>query len=408
VARSPWRAGKGDVVREVAQAARKRGIKLAVYLSPADLYQLKTNPTNPAGYYGNGSEKKPSMIPTVPEKFHSEPHVGRPVKNLPKFVYTVDDYNRYFLNQLYELLTEYGEIDEVWFDGANPDPSVRQSYDYLAWYDLIYKLQPNAVIFGKGPDARWVGNEGGYGRETEWSVIPLPVPPDQFTWPDMTDGDLGSREKLKPGSYLWWYPAEVNTPILHGWFWAKGKEVKPASELIDYFYRSVGRNGNMLLNLSPDTRGLIPDDQLQALDAMSETINATFAKDLAEGAKLDTDTAEPDHPAAQALDASLDTWWEAAKGARTATLTLRLPRQTTFDVVSLQEAVDRRGQRIESFEIDHWDGTQWVALDRQTTVGYRRILRIKPVTSDRLRIRITGARLEPTIARLSLYRQAAK
>ena len=179
----------------------------------------------------------------------------------------VDDYNRYFLNQLYELLTEYGPIHEVWFDGANPDPSVHETYNYEAWYHLIRSLQPNAVIMGKGPDVRWVGNESGVGRTTEWSVIPLPTSPEKFNWPDMTGGDLGSRAKLKPGSHLWWYPAEVNTTILGGnqWFWARNKHPRTVTQLVDIFYTSVGRNGNLILNLSPDKRGLVPENQIDAL-----------------------------------------------------------------------------------------------------------------------------------------------
>jgi len=160
VASSPWQGGKGNVVHEVADAARKYGVELGVYLSPADLYQLRTNPTNSNGYYGNESEKLRSAIPTDPSSFKTNPSNGRtPAPGFKSFTYQVDDYNRYFLNELYELLTEYGPIREVWFDGANPDPSVHEDYDYAAWYDLIRKLQPQAMIFGKGPDARWVGNE---------------------------------------------------------------------------------------------------------------------------------------------------------------------------------------------------------------------------------------------------------
>ena len=235
VTASPWRGGKGNEVREVADAARSRGVKLAVYLSPADLYQLKTNPKNPAGYYGNGSSNVLSVIPTDPASFQSNPAKGREITpGFTNYTYQVDDYNRYFLNQLYELLTEYGPIHEVWFDGANPDPSVHETYKYEAWYHLIRSLQPHAVIMGKGPDVRWVGNESGVGRATEWSVIPLPTAPEEFNWPDMTAGDLGSRGKLKPGSYLWWYPAEVNTTILQNnqWFWARNKHPRRVTQLV--------------------------------------------------------------------------------------------------------------------------------------------------------------------------------
>ena len=285
-------------------------------------------------------------------------------------------------------MTEYGPIYEVWFDGANPDPSVKQTYDYAAWYDLIRHLRPDAIIFGKGPDARWVGNEGGVGRTTEWSVIPFPKSPETFVWPDMTGRDLGSRAKLTAGSYLVWYPAEVNVPILNGWFWSPTKRPKTAAELVDIFYQGSGRNGNSLINLSPDNRGLIPDNQLASLRLMSQVVNDTFAKDLAEGGTLTADTSDPAHGPSLAMDGNLDTWWEAAAGHTTATLTLKLPAPVTFDVVSLQEAVDHRSQRIESFVIETWNGSDWAACpwingEETTTVGHKRLLRSAFACNDR-------------------------
>jgi alpha-L-fucosidase len=415
VAASPWRDGKGDEVREVAEAAKAHGVKLAVYLSPADLYQLRTNPKNPAGYYGNGSSNLLSVIPTDPASFQSDPSKGRsPTPGFTNYTYLVDDYNRYFLNQLYELLTEYGPIGEVWFDGANPDPSVHETYDYAAWFDLIRKLQPSAIIFGKGPDGRWVGNEGGVGRTTEWSVIPLPTAPGKFNWPDMRDSDLGSRAKLKPGSHLWWYPAEVNTTILQNsqWFWARNKHPRTVTQLVDIFYTSIGRNGNLILNLSPDKRGLVPDNQLDALNRTADIINETFATDLAAGGKVTADTSNVTNSPSLAFDGNLDTWWEAAPGQTNGTVTLTLPKPVTFDVVSLQEAVDHRGQRIESFVIETWDGSAWtapehVSSDELTTVGHHRLIRFKsPVTTDQVRVHITGSRLEPTLAEVGLFKQS--
>lgn len=414
-AASPWRGGQGDLVREVADAARAGGVKLGIYLSPADLYQLKTNPKNPAGYYGNGSPKRRSTIPTDPAHFKSDPSKGRaPTPGFKSLSYEVNDYNRYFLNQLYELLTEYGPVHEVWFDGANPDPSVSETYDYAAWYHLIRSLQPNAVIMGKGPDVRWVGSESGYGRTTEWSVIPLPKAPEKFDWPDWQGGDLGGRAQLKPGSHLWWYPAETNVTLLANgaWFWARDKRPRPVTQLVDIFYASTGRNGNLILNLSPDNRGLVPDDQMQALGQMAEIVSETFKRNLAAGARVSADHAAPKRRAAAALDGSLDSWWEAAPGRTDGTLVLSLLRRTTFDVVSLQEAVDHRGQRIESFAIDTWNGQAWVAAqtlanEARTTVGYRRLIRLAaPVSTDSVRLRITGARLQPTIAEVALYKQS--
>jgi alpha-L-fucosidase len=414
VASSPWLGGKGNVVREVADAARKHGIKLGVYLSPADLYQLRTNPKNPNGYYGNGSSSLLSTIPTDPASFKTDPAKGRtPANGFGSFTYTVDDYNRYFLNQLYELLTEYGQVQEVWFDGANPDPSVQETYDYAAWFDLIRKLQPGAIIFGKGPDGRWVGNEGGVGRTTEWDVIPLPMSPDKFYWPDMSAGDLGSRSKLTPGSHLWWYSTETNVTILDrgAWFWAPGKKPRSISQLVDIYYTSIGRNGNLILNLSPDDKGLVPDDQLEALSQMAQVVKETFTTDLATGGKLTADNSNTKNSPSLSLDGNLDTWWEAAPGQTKAILTLTLPKAVIFDVVSLQEALDHRGQRIESFVIETWNGSAWIepehiASDELTTVGHKRLIRLKsPATTDKVRIRITGSRLEPTLAEMGLFKQ---
>jgi alpha-L-fucosidase len=430
VASSPWRDGKGDEVRMVADAARAHDLKLGVYLSPADLFQLRSNTKYPGGYYGDGSAKVLSVIPTDPPSFKSDPSKGRtPPAGFTNYTYEVDDYNRYFLNQLYELLTDYGPVAEVWFDGANPDQSVRETYAYQAWYDLIHRLQPNAVIMGKGPDVRWVGNESGVGRTTEWSVIPIPAPPETYNWPDMGAQDLGSRAKLTPGSYLWWFPAEVNEPILNGWFWAANKRPMSPSQLINVFYQSVGRNGNMLLNLSPDKRGLIPDNQLATLRQAAQVVNDTFAVNLASGAKLAADSSNPTNSPSLALDGNLDTWWEAAPGKTSAVLTVTLPADVTFDVVSLQEAVDHRGQRIEAFAIDTWTGSDWATAETQaaggtrsgrgaagtspasgepqTTVGHKRLLRLRaPVTTSQLRIRVTGSRLEPTLAEFGLFKQA--
>ncbi|HEU5396908.1 MAG TPA: discoidin domain-containing protein [Verrucomicrobiae bacterium] len=414
VSSSPWRGGKGDEVREVAEAARAHGLKLGIYLSPADLYQLRTNPKNPDGYYGDGSSNELSVIPTDPAAFKGDPAKGRTLPaGCRSYSYVVDDYNRYFLNQLYELLTQYGPIEEIWFDGANPDPSVHETYDYNAWYDLIRHLQPNAVIMGKGPDVRWVGNEGGVGRTTEWSVVPLPESPEKCRWPDLY-GDLGGRDKLVPGSHLWWYPAEVNFTILANgaWFWAPGKHPRSLAQLFDTYFTSVGRNANLILNLSPDRRGLIPDDELEALSRLSELVNDTFATNLAVDGRLVADNSKRSHQASGALDGNLDTWWEAAPGRTKGTLILQLPKAVTFDVVSLQEAVDHRSQRIESFALDLWNGSDWIAAqpvpsDGLTTVGHRRLIRLKsPVTTDQVRIRITGSRREPTLAEIGLFQRA--
>ncbi|MCW1887430.1 alpha-L-fucosidase [Luteolibacter flavescens] len=400
VASSPWRGGQGDVLREVADACEARGVKLGVYLSPADLFQIESA----AGYYGDNSSSVPSVIPTAPASFTSSPTTGRtPVDGHGPWTYTVDSYNRYFLNQLYELLTEYGPISEVWFDGANPKPGTSQGYQHAAWYDLIRKLQPEAVIFGKGPDVRWVGNEDGTARETEWSTLPISAHPDSFNWPDMTATDLGSRSKLSSGSYLWWYPAEADVPILNGWFWNASKTPKSATELIDIHYRSVGRNANLLLNLSPDNRGLVPDNQLTPLRSMAQVIRNTFSTDLASGGTV---TATGTN-AASILDSDLDSYWESPAGTGAQEIIIDLPAAKSIDVVSLQEPIAVRGQRIEGFAVDTWTGTAWIQRATGTTVGHKRLVRFtSAVNTTRVRIRITTCRLNPSLAEVSLHKQA--
>jgi alpha-L-fucosidase len=351
------------------------------------------------------------VIPTDPASLTSDPTKGRtPPEGCPTFTYELDDYNRYYLNQLYELLTEYGPIYQINIDGANPRPGTGQKYAYAAWYDMINTLQPEMVITVKGPDGRWVGNEGGVGRTTEWSVIPLPNSPGNYDWPDKSERDLGSRSKLRVGSHLWWYPAETNMSILYGWFWAPGKACRTAANLVDTYYQSVGRNGIWLLNLSPDSRGLIPDDQLANLRLSTQIINETFSKNLAHGGKFTADSSIQTNSPVLAFDGNLDTWWEAAPGTTSAELTLKLPAPVEFDVVSFQEAVDHRGQRIESFDIDVWDGTTWTTADtteERTTVGFKRLMRLSStVKSDQVRIHITQSRFEPTLAEVGLYKQA--
>jgi alpha-L-fucosidase len=260
---------------------------------------------------------------------------------------------------------------------------------------------------------RWVGTESGYGRTTEWSVVPLPTAPEKFDWPDW-HGDVGTRAQLKPGSHLWWYPAETNVTILGNgaWFWARTKKPRPVTQLVDIFYSSIGRNANLILNLSPDNRGLVPDDQMQALAQMSEVVRNTFARNLATGARVTAEQVAPGRNAAAVVDGKLDTWWEAPKGSTGGSVTLQLRKPVSFDVVSLQEAVAQRSQRIESFAIETWNGTAWVAVpaissDVMTTVGHKRLIRLQqPVTADQVRVRITGSRLEPTLAEVGLYKQS--
>jgi len=199
-------------------------------------------------------------------------------------------------------------------------------------------------------------------------------------------------------------------PILHGWFWAPEKPCRTATELVNTYYQSVGRNGIWLLNLSPDSTGLIPENQLTNLRLSTQVINNTFARNLAADSSVTADSSNPQNSPSLVLDDNLDTWWEAAQGQTSAEITLELSTAVEFDVISLREAVDHRSQRIESFDIDVWDGSEWTTADTTeegTTVGFKRLIRLRsPVKSNQVRIRIKNSRLEPTLAEVGLYKQA--
>ncbi len=316
-----------------------------------------------------------------------------------------DDYNTLFLNQLFELLTEYGEVSEVWFDGANPKPGTGQKYAYQDWYKLIRLLQPGAVIFGKGPDVRWVGNEAGGSRAEEWSVVPLPVAPDQFTWPDMTGSDLGSRAKIKGAPWLAWYPAETDVSIRPGWFYHANEDsrVKSVEQLLDIHFRSVGGNSLFLLNLPPDQRGLIHETDARRMAELGAVLRATFTTNLARGARATATLVKGDEfEAAKTLDDDANSFWSAPDWSGPAEIVYELPRPARFNIAMIQEHI-ASGQRIEGHAVDAFIDGEWRELARARTVGYKRLLRFPSVTAGKVRLRITGARVAPTVSAFGLF-----
>lgn len=392
VKNSPWRGGQGDVVRELATACQEAGLKLGVYLSPADLNAIKR------GIYGS-TPVKPGVIPTPLPDW--KPKLPTQLEG------QWDEYNTYFLNQLFELLTDYGPISEVWFDGANPKPGTGQKYAYADWYRLIRKLQPGAVIFGKGPDVRWCGNEAGRGRASEWSVIPLPVRADQYDWPDMTAEDLGSISKLRGAVNLHWYPSEVDVSIRPGWFYHAKEDgkVKSLEKLSQIYYSSVGNNGVLLLNVPPDRRGLIAEPDVSRLREFGAWIHKSFSDNLALGAKVQAShirDRDPKFDGSTTLDNKPETFWWPDDWQQSAELTYQLPQARRFNVAMLQEHL-RSGQRIESFAIDGWLDGQWKEVARGTTVGYKRLVHCTPIQTDRVRVRILNARVCPTLSTFGLF-----
>ncbi len=394
VVRSPWKDGKGDVVKELAESCRKYGLTLGIYLSPADLFQIES----PTGYYGNLSEYRDRVIP--------RPVDGRPFADKRTFKFKVDDYNEYFLNQLFELLTEYGPVHEVWFDGAKPKDKGGQQYSYQAWYTMIRELAPDAVIFGKGPDVRWCGNEGGGTRESEWNVVSVPGKMVDHTWPDLTDNDLGSIDALvaglKGGGTLHYYPAETNTSIRHGWFWRDEEQfVKSADEIEDIWYRSAGGNTVFLLNIPPNRDGLFPERDVAVLKETGRRLSQTFAKNLVVGAKVTADSTAAGLRPEVVVDGSDRSYWQPDGG--TGELTLTMPEARVFNRIVIQEDLAGHSQRIARFGVDVWENGGWQEVGTGTTVGYKRILRTRSVKSNRIRIRVLESRLKPTISEVGLY-----
>lgn len=367
VKNSPWKNGKGDVVKETAAACKEYGISFGVYLSPWD---------------------------------RNSPFFGDSAK-----------YNDYFVNQLTELLTQYGKIDEVWFDGANGEgpEGKKQVYDFNRWYSTIRKLQPGAVIAVMGPDLRWVGTESGYGRETEWSVVPgdamlqdrIAANSQQqagFAPTNLMQDDLGSREKLRQAKSLIWYPAETDVSIRPGWFHhpAEDTQVKSPEKLMDIYYSSVGRNGVLLLNIPPDTRGLIHEADEKSLLQWKQIRALTFKTNL-----LATSQQVP----RVLVDRKTSTHWTTKGKDTTALLEFSLNRPSSFDVLVLQENI-RKGQRVEKFRAEYFDGTQWKIFAEGTTIGYKRIIPFKTVEAQRIRIHILSSRLQPFLSEIGLYKQA--
>lgn len=383
MAASPFENGQGDMLRDISRSCAEYGVRLGVYLSPADLHEIE----RPGGYYGNGSPFTERVIP--------RPVEGRPFEDRRTFTYELDDYNEFFMNQLFELLTEYGPIYEVWFDGAHPRRGTGQTYNYDAWFDMIRQLAPDAVIAIKGPDVRWCGNEGGATREAEYSVIPLTEAPESLDWPDMTDENIAGRDRITEQTrYLHYHPAETNTSIRHGWYWRNDDEqqVRSVDDVFDIYERSVGGNSIFHLAVPPNTDGRFSDRDVEVLLEVGRLIRTVYGNDLLQGARATDRTL---------LDGSTDTWWQAPE--KQASLEVTLPGPVLVNRFVIREAIAHRGERIEQHTLyARVDGT-WTPVAEGKTVGNRRILRFPPVTADAFRLSITESRLPAAVAHISAH-----
>lgn len=373
--------GKGDILKDLSASCQKYGLKLGVYLSPADLYQIE----NEKGLYGNLSEYTDRQIPRKVE--------GRPFTNKTTFNFKVDDYNEYFLNQLFELLTEYGPIHEVWFDGAHPKTKGGQKYNYPAWRELIGTLAPEAVIFGND-DVRWCGNESGSTRHTEWNVIPYDGDPlNANIAVDMEGEDIGSREQLYKAKFLKYQQAETNTSLREGWFYRDDnfQRVRNADDVFDMYERSVGGNSTFLLNIPPNREGKFSQEDVTVLAEVGKRIRESYGVNLLAGAEGAKQTLDTDLNTATLLD------------SETGSLTYTLGQPTTINRFMIQEAIQTNGERIEQHALDAWVDGAWKEVAAATNVGYKRILRFADVTSDKFRLRVLNARALPAVSEVGAF-----
>lgn len=370
---SSWRGGKGDVVRDIAEAARRHKLKFGVYLSPWD---------------------------------RNNAHYGTP------------QYIAVYRQQLTELLTGYGPVFEVWHDGANGgdgfyggarEKRLIDKRTYYGWpktWELVRTLQPEAVIFSDvGPDIRWVGNEQGIAGDPCWAAYD----PVGAGGGAASPGDV--RESESPAGHRHgsrWLPAECDVSIRPGWFWheRENARVKTAAQLADLYYQSVGRGANLLLNVPPNRDGLLSAEDRASLESFGEYRRATFGKDLAAQAHAAASHMRGNDPAYGAehlVDGRSGTYWAVDDGVLAADATLDFGRAVTFSVIRLREAI-RFGQRIDRVAVDRWSAGSWTPLAAVTGIGARRLIRLeRPVTAERLRLRVTAASASPALREFAVF-----
>ncbi len=375
---SPFKNGKGDIVKEPADACRKHGIKFGVYLSPWDMNNE---------LYGKGKE-----------------------------------YDDFFINQLTELLTNYGEVFSVWFDGAcgeGPNGK-KQYYDWDRYYAKIRELQPNACISVCGPDVRWCGNEAGHTRVAEWSVVPERAKDSEIIAEksqqsddaefrqrkvDARDGDLGSRELLENEQALIWYPAEVNTSIRPGWFWheSENDKVRPLDELINIYNNSVGGNATFLLNIPPTKDGLFHENDVERLNEIGAYLEKAFSENLLSSAKIKVESTVDGCDIKNVLSDNYDSFYSPEKGDNTATIVVDWEDEQDIGNIVIKENI-LNSQRVESFSVDVMENDSWKEIYTGTVIGYKRIVPLKSVKTKSIRIRINDSRCEPALSFIAVYK----
>lgn len=368
VKHSPLANGKGDVVKSVSESCKKYGMKFGVYVSPWDRNRAD---------YGEAS------------------------------------YIEYYRNQLKELFANYGPVFEMWFDGANGGDGYygganerreidrSMYYDWPTTLDSVLKMEPNVILFSDaGPGVRWCGNERGEGSETNWNMIT----------PDTLYAGKANIEKLlntgsEEGSH--WIPAEVNTSIRPGWFYHANEDslVKSPQQLFDIYLTSVGRGSPLLLNIPPDRRGLFHENDVKALLDWRTLINEEFKTNLATNAQVKASSYRGSHKTYSAdtvIDDDPESYWTTDDVITTGTLDIEFTERKVINYVVIQEYI-KLGQRVKHFKIEAWNNDAWKEIGEGTTIGYKRIIKIEPTETDKVRVSILDARACPVISTVKLF-----
>lgn len=375
VASSPYRGGTGDIVGELARSCAKYGLKLGLYLSPWDRHDAR---------YGTPA------------------------------------YDDFYVGQLTELLTNYGEIFTVWLDGACGtylDGKPKQAYDFERYYETIRRLQPGCIISNCGPDVRWLGNEGGITRRSEWNVVP------RFAYDiqtiekhsqqtddtafrkkgaDIAYSDLGSRKALEGYDELIWYPAEADVSIRPGWFYHQKEDSKIRSidNLLYLYYSTVGGNTLLLLNVPPDRRGLIHEKDAARLAELGRRLHSAFSRQV-----LFERITAPEGKEGFSIKNCLrpdDGCYSPLEQADRYTLLLDFKQEALIDKAALQEDT-RYSQRVEAFTIEAWVGGRWKQVYGGTVIGFGKIALFRPVLTRKLKITITACRKEPYLRSIQVF-----
>ena len=360
VAASPWKDGKGDLLEEVSKSATKYDMNMGVYLSPWDV-------------------------------------------NSPKYkVDTEKEYNEYYLNQLKEILgnPKYGnkgKFIEVWMDGARGSGAQKVTYTFDEWFKYIKEAEGDIAIFSAQPTSiRWIGNERGIAGDPVWHKVKKAnitenVKNEYLNHGD-PDGDMYSV-------------GEADVSIRSGWFYHDNQQPKSLKELMDIYFKSVGRGTPLLLNIPPNKEGKFADADVARLKEFKATLDQMYATDFAKGATVTASSTRQNHlyKESHLTDGKDDTSWALSNDATTGSFTVDLGQKRRFDVVELKEDI-AKGQRISGFKIEVEINGRWVTYGEGSTVGYRRLIQGKPVEAQKIRVTITGAQATPILTNFSVYK----